>query len=73
MDDIAPLFQDRTVNYLFRDHKSILEFGSAKDHVRYLAVNRIRRNFNKFPSDLSSIKKVSLFKAKLREHIAQYE
>ena len=70
---IVSLFQERTVNYWFRDHRPILETGSAKDYVRYSAVNRIRRKFNKLHSQLRSIDRIFMFKLRIRGHIGQYK
>ena len=70
-EKIVSLFQERTMNYWFRDHGPILETGSAKNYVRYSAVNRIRRKFNKLPSQLRSIDRISIFKSRIRGHIGQ--
>ena len=66
-EEIVSLFQERTVTYWFRDQRPILEIGSAiyQDYVRFSAENSIRRKLkNKLPSELRSIDRISILKAK---------
>lgn len=71
--DITNLFEARSVPYDLRNPRDLIEQTAFRTYVHYATVNRLRRKWNKLPSNIRFINTLSHFKVCLKKYVTRYK